>query len=137
MEISDPLSATTMDNHLWAHRVSRRQLLRGAVGATAGGAVLGSGMLAALPVLADDGGTTVEPVPIPNGDRGTHHFFPGRGKEVSTITDFNGFVGIAQVFGTGAARDGTPLNFSIDDRFLLGEYVGVDGALHRGRFGVF
>ncbi len=137
MEIPADPFATTIADRLWAHRLSRRQLLRGAVGATAGGAVLGSGLWAAPPVFADEGGSTVEPVPIPNGDRGTHHFFPGRGKEVSTITDFNGFVGIAQVFGTGAARDGGPLNFSIDNRFLLGEYVGVDGALHRGAFGVF
>jgi len=137
MEILDHPSATMIADRVWAHRLSRRQLLRGAVGATAGGAVLGSGLLAAPPVFAHEGGSTVEPVPIPKGDGGTHHFFPGRGKEVSTITDFNGFVGIAQLIGTGTAPDSTPLNFSIDNRFLLGEYVGVDGALHRGAFGVF
>jgi len=137
MENSDRLSATTVAGPMWAHRVSRRQLLRGAVGATAGGAMIGSGLLATPSVFAGEDGSTVEPVPIPNGDHGTHHFLPGRGKEVSTITDFNGFVGIAQVAGAGTARDGTPLNFSIDNRFLLGEYVGVDGALHRGAFGVF
>jgi hypothetical protein len=119
---------------LLAGRLSRRSFLGGAVGASAGMA-LGSTLLAPTLVLADDD-SPVDPTPIPGGDS-RHHFFPGRGKEVSTINNFDGFVGIAQVFGTGRAADGTGLNFSIDNRFLTGNYIGVDGAIHRGTFGVF
>ena len=115
-------------------RLSRRGFLGGAVGASAGLA-LGSNLLTPSLVLADND-SLVDPTPIPGGDS-RHHFFPGRGKEISTINNFDGFVGIAQVFGTGKAADGSALNFSIDNRFLMGNYIGVDGAVHRGTFGVF
>ena len=129
-------------------QVTRRGFLGGTLGATAAGLGWGGGMVSlagaasaiSLPslALADDEGSLVEPVPIPNGDGGTHHFLPGRGKEVATITDFNGFVGIGQLTGTGTATGfSRKLNFSVDNRFLVGEFLGVDGAHHRGAFGVF
>lgn len=145
--LSDFLLRRLGDSHLLEHALARRQFLSGAVGATATGAVLGSGLLSAAPALADQGsdpgsdpGSVVPPTPIPGGEFKTHHFLPGRGKEVTTINDFNGVVGIAQLIGTGTGTAGgatTPLNFSVDNRFLIGEYVGVDGALHRTSFGVF
>lgn len=129
-------------------QVTRRGFLGGTLGATAAGLGWGRGMVSMLGAtaaislpsfaLADDEDSLVAPVPIPNGDAGTHHFLPGRGKEVSTITDFNGFVGIGQLTGTGTATGfSRKLNFSVDNRFLVGEFVGVDGRHHRGAFGVF
>jgi hypothetical protein len=129
-------------------QVTRRGFLGRTLGATAAGVGWGRGLASlagaasaiGLPSLAvaDDAGSQVAPRPIPNGDFGTHHFLPGRGKEVTTITDFHGFVGIGQLTGTGTAT-GFPqkLNFSVDNRFLAGEFVGVDGRHHRGAFGVF
>ena len=63
----------------------------------------------------------------------------GPGVDPSSITDFKGFVGVADVRGTGTARnpDGsteTPL-FDTDMRFMQGTYVGLDGAVHEATFG--
>jgi hypothetical protein len=132
-------------SHLWSHTLSRRQLLGRALGATATGALLatmGSELLNAQIVQADESDQVVQPTPIPGGDFGTHHFLPGRGKEVSTINDFNGMVAIGQLRGAGTGTDtvtgaSTRLSFSVDNRFLVGGYIGVDGRLHRAAFGVF
>ena len=129
-------------------QVTRRGFLGGTLGATAAGLSWSRGILTlasaasaiGLPslALADDEGSLVAPMPIPHGDAGTHHFLPGRGKEVTTITDFNGVVGIGQLTGTGTATGfSQKLNFSVDNRFLVGEFVGVDGRHHQGAFGVF
>jgi hypothetical protein len=129
--------------HIWDRALSRRQFVQAAVGATVAGSVLGAGLVTSpTPVLAGDEGSTVPPNPIPFGDNGTHHFLPGRGKEVTTINDFVGFVGVAQLVGTGTGTNTstgatTSLNWSIDNRFITGKYVGVDGQEHRGTFGVF
>ncbi len=69
-----------------------------------------------------------------------HVFVPGRGNEPSTIFDFDGFVGIAMVDGTGTGTDTrtgatTRLTFDNDMRFMQGAYIGVDGKKHRGTFG--
>jgi len=65
--------------------------------------------------------------------------FFGPGIDPSSITDFNGFVGVADVQGTGVATnpDGSTetLLFDTDMRFMSGVYVGVDGAVHKGQFG--
>jgi hypothetical protein len=65
--------------------------------------------------------------------------FFGPGIDPSTIGDFNGFVGVADVQGTGTATnpDGSTeeLLFDTDMRFMSGVYVGVDGAVHKGTFG--
>ena len=57
----------------------------------------------------------------------------------SSITDFNGFVGVAQVQGTGSARnpDGSieQLLYDTDMRFMSGVYVGQDGVVYKGAFG--
>lgn len=81
-------------------------------------------------------------VPNPNGGPDVHLNFPGpadstvpgRGGVPSTITDFNGFVGVAQVTGTGTDGLGNPLLWRTDVRFMKGVYLGVDGNLHRGTF---
>jgi hypothetical protein len=71
---------------------------------------------------------------IPGGE--LFHFFGfAPGLEQSTITDFNGFVGSARIFGTGTGTPGEAFPFRADMRFMKGKFVGVDGRLHRGTFG--
>lgn len=100
-------------------------------------------------VFAGDQLATVAPKPIPGGVAPfgipIHHFppVPVLGptpiNEPSQITDFNGFVGITRVQGTGTGTDTAtgvsyPLNFQVDNGFMDGVYVGVDGKVHRGTF---
>ena len=131
--------------HFWERAMlSRRQFIRTSVGAT--GAVLSSGLW--LPAVAHAGGDHhVAPRPIPGGTRilgpGTelfHVFGPVHGAEPSTIFYFKGFVGVAHITGTGTGTDTrtgttTPLLFDVDNRFMKGVYVGVDGKKHHGTFG--
>jgi hypothetical protein len=119
--------------------LSRRQAIRTMAGAT--GLVLGSGAL--MPMLAQ-AASGADPRPIPGGIQpfgpGTelfHIVLPGPGAEPSLITDFNGFVARANIGGTGTGTDATgktPLLFDVDAGFMQGEYVGVDGRVHRGAF---
>jgi hypothetical protein len=122
--------------------LSRRQFLRTTAGAGIG---VGAGLL--LPKWAfADGGDKVLPNPIPFAQKllpptrpyGPFHFmFPGpadQGHEPSLITDFNGFIGVAKISGTGTDANGNALTFGGDMRFMKGEYVGVDGNNHRGAF---
>ena len=134
-------------DHLTRRAFSRRQFLGGAVRATAIGAAAGSGFLSAPIALADDEtGSSVMPRPIPGGFLTpfgviSHHFRPARGIEASTITDFNGFVGLAEIDGGRGVGTNTltgvetPMFFGMDNRFMIGEFVGVDGEVHRGAFG--
>jgi len=84
------------------------------------------------------------PRPIPGGiDVGgtTFHLFPpGAGNEPSTITDFKGLVGLANIGGTGTGRDlttgdTTTLVFDADMRFMKGTFVDNDGHRRHGTFG--
>jgi hypothetical protein len=65
--------------------------------------------------------------------------FFGPGLDPSSITDFNGFVGVADVQGTGTATypDGSKetLLYDTDMRFMSGTYVGKDGQVYKGTFG--
>jgi hypothetical protein len=93
--------------------------------------------------MADGGESTVLPRPIPSGfvtpvGVFIHHHLPARGIEASQITDFKGAIGLAELSGTGMGTlNGTSkkLNFQMDNRFMQGTYVGVDGQRHRGTFG--
>jgi hypothetical protein len=122
--------------------IDRRGFIRNAAGVAAG-AVAGSSLLPPLSARAVT--TSAEPNPIPGGTEIPglgffHFFFPGKGLEPSSITDFRGFVGIAQVGGTGVGTD-TPadpdvgLVFDVDLRFMKGTFVAKDGKRHRGTFG--
>jgi hypothetical protein len=62
-------------------------------------------------------------------------FLPGTG-EPSTITDFNGFVGVGVVDGTVNGPD-SGLVFEVDNRFMVGEYVGLSGRHFNAAFGFF
>jgi len=135
--ISCPLSC---DRHAHDPLVSRRRFIGGA--ATALGTVLGASVLrpgAALAVKTRN----AAPNPIPGGTNvggQLFHFnFFGPGLEPASITDFNGFVGVADVQGTGTATnpDGSTetLLYDTDVRFMKGVYIGKDGAVHKGTFG--
>ena len=83
------------------------------------------------------------PRPIPKGttiNGVTFSFQPfGAGLEPASITDFHGFVGVADVQGTGTATypDGSTetLLFDTDMRFMKGSYIAKDRRVHRGTFG--
>jgi hypothetical protein len=86
------------------------------------------------------------PVPVPTsnavviGGKTFHLTGFGPGIDPSLINDFNGFVGVAQVQGTGTGTnpDGSSesLLFDTDMRFMSGVYIGADGAVHNGTFGL-
>ena len=123
-----------------AHRhvgtLTRRRFLGGAAGALGASALLPAAAVARPR-------TDATPQPIPGGfDAGgvTFHVFGfGPGQEPSTITDFNGFVGVCDVQGTGTATnpDGSTetLLFDTDMRFMQGAYMGADRRMHEGTFG--
>ena len=125
----------------YEHRLSRRVFMGGAAGM--GFAALSAGFLQAPSAVAAPGGTTAAPKPTTNistinGVDFALTFF-GPGMDPSVITDFNGFVGVAQVQGTGTATNSygstETLLFDTDMRFMQGAYVGQDGAVHKGAFG--
>jgi hypothetical protein len=128
-------------SHHARHGFSRRAFI-GGTAAAAAGASLGSGLL--WPAAASAGSFSVPP-PKPTTATFTvngvtfHNVFPGPGVDPSSITDFKGFVGFADVQGTGTARnpDGSTetLLFDTDMRFMQGTYAGLDGAVHQAAFG--
>ena len=127
-------------SHYARHTLSRRAFVGGA--AAAAGASLGSGLL--WPAAASAGSFSVpppRPTPATTTVNGvSFHFVSfGPGVDPSSITDFKGFVGVADVRGTGTAKnpDGSveTLLFDTDMRFMQGVYVGQDGNVHRGTFG--
>ena len=100
--------------------------------------------------------TTLGPpgVPIPCATS-LHFFFPGPvdgtafptdptgpqpgGRDPSTIFDFNGVIGEADLSLTGTGTDLTtgqsaPYSFDADMRFMAGKFVGTDGQVHSGAF---
>jgi hypothetical protein len=132
-------------SHFWQLAMSRRQFI--GTTALATGGVLSAPMW--LPALAEASGGAPKPIPggiQPFGPTGpTFHVFPvfpgenlTNPQEPSTITDFNGFIGAADVQGTGQGTTATgtePLLFDTDLRFMKGLYVDVSGTNHQGTFG--
>ena len=133
--------------HFWARPLSRRQFL--GTTASVAGALATSPLWMPSFALAGDRVASVAPRPIGIGVAPfgipIHHFppLPLLGptviNEPSQITDFNGFVGITRVRGTGTGTDTTtgtthPVNFQVDNGFMDGVYVGEDGEVHRGTF---
>lgn len=144
--------------------LSRRRFLGGA--AATGAAVVAGGVFgpsraygAARPTPADRR-PGHHPRPIPFGltgdlfgDPSNHHLYhvlpplpagsdgnPGQYTECSTITDFNGLLGAANIngHGTGTPRQGNSegrYDFNVDMRFMTGTYVGADGRSRDGAFG--
>ena len=124
--------------HVARARFSRRRLLQG--GVAAAGALAGTGVFNAAAAAA--GAAGADPRPIPGGFDANfnpvpsnpivHALPPGVGFDMSTITDFNGVVAGADIFGT--ANNGAYF-FHADMRFMDGLYVGTDGKLRQGSFG--
>ena len=126
-------------SHHHRHALTRRAFI-GTMAGTAG-AALGAGLVPSIALAAKPANSAPKPstnaVTI-NGQ--TFHFtFFGPGVDATSIADFNGFVGVADVRGNGTATnpDGSTetLLFDTDMRFMSGVYVGVDGAVHKGTFG--
>ncbi len=123
--------------HFWERAaLSRRSFLKAA------GTTLAVGLALPSPVRA---ASQTLPNPIPGGldllgnGQIFHVYLPGTAPELSTITDFNGVLGAADVQGTWTG-DGvtpppnTPLLFDADIRFMSGEYIGRDGRHRQGAF---
>jgi len=134
------LSHSESSAHHARHGISRRTFIGGAAVAT--GASLGSGLLAPAAGWAGSlSGRAPKPTTATSTINGVTFHVDGFGPGVdpSSITDFKGFVGVADVRGKGTARhaDGRveTLLFDTDMRFMKGVYVGRDGAVHRGTFG--
>jgi hypothetical protein len=135
-----PVSFDSLSSsHHARHGFSRRAFIGGAAAAT--GATLCSGLLSPAAALAWNSQPAPKPTTAVNTLNGIdfHVTFFGPGVDPSSITDFKGQVGVAEVQGTGTARnpDGSieTLLFDTDMRFMKGTYVGQDGAVHKGTFG--
>ena len=101
-----------------------------------------------LEALEDRSVPSASPIPIPGsfnpglGGPDIHFQKPGPadatsgrlGGEPSTITDFNGFIGVAHVQGTGTDNHGNTLFWDTDLRFMDGVFEGTDGRIHQGSF---
>ncbi len=127
---------TEFGSHHARHALSRRAFI-GSMASVAG-AAMGVGLVPTAVLAAKPSSSA--PKPTPNTVFDTFHVtFFGPGIDPSSIGDFNGFVGVADVQGTGTATnpDGSTetLLFDTDMRFMSGVYVGQDGAVHKGTFG--
>jgi len=127
--------------HHERHRISRRAFMGAAAGVT--GTALGAGLvLPAVAAAAPSASAAPKPTTNITALNGVdfHVTFFGPGVDPSCLTDFNGFVGVADVQGHGTATnpDGSVENllFDTDMRFVSGVYVGQDGAVHKGTFGL-
>src|SRR5215470_4199145 len=130
---------TGLVTHHVRHALTRRAFMRSITvlaGATAGVSLIPAVGRAAKP-------SNNAPVPTSNtftANGLTFHVSGfGPGLDASSITDFNGFVGVADVQGTGTGTnpDGSTetLLFDTDMRFISGVYQGADAAVHKGTFG--
>ncbi len=125
--------------HHVSHLLSRRTFMGSMAGVA--GAALGAGLFPATALASKPSSSAPKPTTnvISLGGLDFHLTFFGPGIDPSSITDFNGAVGVAEVQGTGMATnpDGSTktLFFDTDMRFMSGIYVGVDGAVHKGNFG--
>jgi hypothetical protein len=85
----------------------------------------------AIPNFHRDGGPDIHfqlPGPADNTNTGRV------GGEPSTITNFNGFIGVAHVQGTGTDNSGNSLFWDTDLRFMKGVFQDSDGNIQKGTF---
>ena len=128
------LSQAVLHRSRHQHGMSRRAFL----------ALAGSGALAiaAGPLARPSLGGNSDPKPI-QGGVSPFHVYPPDYKpggppaiwEQNTITDFRGGFASTDVTGWGLDQDGRELYFRCDMRAVRGDYVGVDGSVHKGAFG--
>jgi hypothetical protein len=138
--------------------ISRRNLVHQTMGAA--GVVLGSGLW--TPARADneeDGGSCGQPLPLVHTTAGPfgplHFYFPGpidgsaaatdgtgthpEGRDPSTITNFNGFVGQVDLTFSGTATDTktgakAAYSFHTDTRFMKGQFIDSNETSQHGTF---
>jgi hypothetical protein len=122
--------------------------------AGAAGAILAAG-LPRIALGAKPGSGIPTPIPHTTGALGLHFFFPGPvdgsvaptdptgphpdGRDPSTIYDFNGFIGQADLDLSGTGTDTTtgetaPYTFHTDMRFMKGIFIDTEGRNHTGAF---
>ena len=138
---TEPAPCHRVHQHLFPGMMTRRGFMSVAAGAT--GALLTSGLWWPAVAEASEGaGRSPRPIPggIEQGGTTFHVFLPGSGSEPSTITDFKGLVGLANVGGTGTGTDlktgeTADLVFDADMRFMRGTFIATDGRRHHGTFG--
>ena len=80
-----------------------------------------------------------DPKPIPGGFSVPPAFFfhvmpPFLPNEMSTIGDFDGTLGAADIQGTAHRSDGATYTFDADMRFMQGVYVDTAGNVQHGSF---
>ena len=64
-----------------------------------------------------------------------HHVLPpSLPFEMSTIGDFDGTIGAADIQGTAHGSDGTTYTFDTDMRFMQGVYIDTAGHVQHGSF---
>lgn len=125
-------------SHFWERALTRRQFI--------GTSALAGGVAMTAPLWSSDlvgAATMVEPRPVPQTivpGAPFHLQLLGPNAEPSSITDFKGIVGGVDLLGTGVGTDTktgveTHLFTAIDNRFMQGVYVGVDGKRHHATFG--
>jgi len=120
--------------HFWDRALSRRQFL-GTAAAAGGVAAAASLWVPSLAHAEAPGAGTPRPIPGTVAPGAPFHVkLPGAGSEPSTITDFNGFIAIADIEGTGTGA-GSGLTFGADVRFMTGTFRGTDNRIHSGTFG--
>ena len=121
-------------------RFTRRAFLGSTAGAT--------GAFLLQPAAALAGGPRTDSTPNPSAHKETigpatfSLTFPDPtqpGTDLSSITDFKGFMGFADVQGTGTATyangSSETLVYDTDMRFMTGVYVAKDGHVYNGTFG--
>ena len=79
------------------------------------------------------GGLSAHFVPVPSNPF-IHVLPPFPPFEMSTIGDFSGTLGAADIQGTAHGSDGTTYTFDADMRFMEGTYVDTHGNLQHGAF---
>src|SRR5205807_741398 len=97
-----------------------------------------------VPIVAradEEEGPPIAPRPIPQTAAPGlpfHIVLPASGTEPSSITDFQGTIGVATLGGTGVGIDAQgnreSLLHDVDVRFMQGKYVGVDNRRHEATF---
>ena len=123
--------------HFWERALTRRQFL--ATTGLAGGAVVTSSIWAPLVAEAS---RSAAPTPIPYGSvigpKLFHFLFPQPNTDESSIFNFKGTVGVAEISGPGVATHNGALvpgtTFGSDNRFMKGTYIGTDGKRRHGTF---
>ena len=71
---------------------------------------------------------------LPGPADNTAQGFRTVGGEPSTITNFNGFIGVANVQGTGTDNSGNTLFWDTDLRFMKGVFQDSGGDIQKGTF---